>query len=139
MDPKVFRDLLSPAGQGVLRAAESGAPSEADFLAHFQQLSRKFPEELARAALEIAILRRKAAEKFPTSDRMYFTRESLEQASAQEVSEYRSQRYRPFRILADLGCSIGGDTLSLASISLPPWGSTGTCCACRWRRPIWLP
>jgi hypothetical protein len=48
---------------------------------------------------------------------MYFTREALEQASALEVSEYRSQRYRPFRILADLGCSIGGDTLSLAAIS----------------------
>ena len=62
-------------------------------------------------------MRREAAGKFPFSDRMYFTREALEQASPQEVSEYRSQRYRPFRLLADLGCSVGGDTLSLAAIS----------------------
>lgn len=117
MHLQVFRDLISPAGQEVLQAAESGSPSEADFLADFQRLSRKYPQDLARAALEIAVLRREAAGKFPFSDRMYFTREALEQASPQEVSEYRSQRYRPFRLLTDLGCSVGGDTLSLAEIS----------------------
>jgi hypothetical protein len=45
---------------------------------------------------------------------MYFTREALEQASAYEVSAYRAERYRPYDFIADLGCSIGGDTLALA-------------------------
>jgi hypothetical protein len=45
---------------------------------------------------------------------MYFTREALEQASSFEVSDYRAERFRPFQRLADLGCSIGGDTLALA-------------------------
>src|SRR3990172_11533346 len=115
MDLASFRDLLAPAGQGVLHAAEAREPREEDFLAHFQALSRDFPAELAKAALEIAILRREAALKFPQAGRMYFTREALEQASPSEVSVYRAGRYRPFAALADLGCSIGGDTFSLSA------------------------
>jgi len=91
-------------------------PREEDFLRHFQGLSREYPRELARAALEIAILRSKAGEKFPFGDKMYFTRPALEQATPYEVSAYRSQRYRPFDSLVDLACSAGGDTLSLATI-----------------------
>jgi hypothetical protein len=72
---------------------------------------------LAQAALETAILRLAAARKFPQAERMYFTREALEQASSWEVAAYRAQRFRPFRRLVDLGCSIGGDTLALASVA----------------------
>jgi SAM-dependent methyltransferase len=115
MDLESFRALLSPAGQEALRAAEARQPREEDFLAHFQALSREFPAELCKAALETAILRQEAASKFPQSRRMYFNREALEQASASEVSVYRSGRYRPFTTLADLGCSIGGDTFGLAA------------------------
>jgi hypothetical protein len=46
---------------------------------------------------------------------MYFTREALEQSTAEVVSEYRSRRYTDFPRLLDLGCSIGGDTLALAA------------------------
>jgi hypothetical protein len=115
MDLASFRELLTPAGQEVLRAAEAREPREEDFLAHFQTLSRDFPVELARAALETAILRRAAEVKFPQAGRMYFTREALEQASPSEVSVYRAGRYRPFSRLADLGCSIGGDTFHLSA------------------------
>ena len=115
MDLASFRDLLAPAGQEVLHAAESREPREEDFLAHFQALSRDFPAELAKAALEIAILRREAALKFPQAGRMYFTREALEQASPSEVSVYQAGRYHAFGALADLGCSIGGDTFSLSA------------------------
>ena len=47
---------------------------------------------------------------------MYFTREALEQASSYAVSQHRAQRYAPFRGILDLGCSVGGDTLSLAEL-----------------------
>jgi len=92
-------------------------PREVDFLAHFSALSRPFPVDLARNALTIAILRREAAGKFPFAERMYFTRESLEQSTAYEVSTYRAQRYCPFQELVDLGCSVGGDTLALADVA----------------------
>ncbi len=117
MDLQDFKELLNPAGQEALQAASSLQPREVDFLEDFTALSRRFPPNLARAALETAILRLKAQEKFPFAGQMYFTREALEQASSFEVSSYRVGRYRPFTYLADLGCSIGGDSLSLASLA----------------------
>ena len=52
---------------------------------------------------------------------MYFTRPALEQASGHAIAAYRAGRYRGFARLADLGCSIGGDTLALAAV-LPTIG-----------------
>lgn len=117
MDLASIRLLLTPAGQEALREAEALQPQESGFLQHFTRLSRRFPPELARPALEIAILRREAKEKFPFAGQMYFTRPALEQASAFEISAYRAQRFAPFRRLADLGCSIGGDTQALARLA----------------------
>jgi SAM-dependent methyltransferase len=117
MDPRTLRDLLSPAGQEVLQAAMDLAPRPEDYLRHFQTLVRRHPEPRARAALEIAIARRAALAKFPQCERLYFSRESLEQASAYAVSSYRAGRYRDFSQVADLGCSAGGDTLALAAVA----------------------
>ena len=96
------------------RRRRRSSPREVDFLAHFQVLARQFPRELARAALETAILRREAVDKFPQAARMYFTRPALEQATTFAVSAYRAQRFSGFDRLIDLGCSIGGDTQALA-------------------------
>lgn len=119
MDLETFRSLLTPVGQDALRAAEALAPREEQFLRHYQQLKPHFPDELAKAALEIAILREEAVVKFPQAGAMYFTRQALEQASAYAVSSYRAQRYRAFPRVFDLGCSIGGDTLALAEVTYP--------------------
>jgi SAM-dependent methyltransferase len=118
MDLDSLRALLTPSGQAALQIASALEPREVDFLRHFQQLSRVIPEELARPALEVAILRREAAVKFPSPERLYLTREALEQASPWQVASYRAERYKPYGLLADLGCSIGGDTLALAEIAL---------------------
>lgn len=84
---------------------------------HFEALRRLYPADLARSALEIAILRCEAASKFPFADKLYLTRPALEQASSYPVSSYRAERFKGFDRLLDLGCSIGGDTLSLAAIA----------------------
>jgi hypothetical protein len=117
VDLPAFRALLTGVGQEAIRAAMALEPREADFLAHFTILIRQFPVELARSALTIAILRREAAGKFPFAERMYLTRESLEQSTPFEVSLYRAERYRSFQELVDLGCSVGGDTLALAGVA----------------------
>src|SRR4030065_1602261 len=117
MDLTAFHQLLTPAGQEILQAAEVLSPKESDFLIHFQSLGRRFPHDLARAALEVAILRREAAAKFPFADKLYLSRQALEQASSHEVSSHRAERFRSYPYLADLGCSIGADSFALANIA----------------------
>jgi hypothetical protein len=117
MDLSAFYALLTPSGQQVLQSAEALAPRESDFLPHLTSLCRQYPKELASAALETAILRLEARGKFPAASQMYFTRPALEQASSQEVSRYRCQRFAGCELLLDLGCSVGGDTLSLANLA----------------------
>lgn len=114
MDLPALRGLLSPAGAQVLKEAEALAPREADFLAHFQALSRRFPPHLARAALATAILRLEGAAKFPFASQLYWTRQALEQASPYAVAAYRASRMAGFDLVFDLACSAGGDTLALA-------------------------
>lgn len=114
MDISGFRALQTQIGREALEAAISLDPREVDFLRHYQALARRFPPEIAQAALETAILRKEGSSKFPFAEKMFFTRQSLQQASGWEISTYRSKRYSGFEHIFDLGCSIGADTLSLS-------------------------
>jgi hypothetical protein len=117
MDLASFQLLLTSQGQAALQAALEMSPRETDFLQHFQRLNRSFPRDMARTALEMAILREEARKKFPQAGKMYFSREALEQATGHEVASYRAERYRGYTHIADLGCSIGSDTLALAQVA----------------------
>jgi len=117
MDVSQLKALLAPAGQQALQAAMLLEPREEGYLRHFQELSRRFPPDLAHAALEVAILRAEANAKFPFASQLYLVREAMEQASSWMVAEYRARRFTPFDLLLDLGCSIGGDTLALAQVA----------------------
>jgi SAM-dependent methyltransferase len=117
MEISTFRKLLTIKGQDVLASAVALDPTEDQFLPLFDQLCKEYPRELARAALETAILRKEAAKKFPQADKMYFTREALEQATSHEVSAYRAERFKNFKNVVDMGCSIGSDSFHLAKNS----------------------
>ncbi len=117
MDLTTFHELLTREGQWAIESAMAFEPREKDFLGDFKMLAKRFPRELARAALETAILRREARAKFPKADKMYFTREAMEQASSWEVATYRAERYKESDHILDLGCSIGSDTLTLAQVA----------------------
>jgi SAM-dependent methyltransferase len=114
MDLASFRLLHTVRGHEALEFAQQLEPREADYLRHFQRIEKQFPRGLAQAALETAILRSEAKPKYPHAERMYFTREALEQASPHQVSAYRSERFHFCNRLLDLGCSIGSDTFNLA-------------------------
>jgi hypothetical protein len=110
-----FRALLTPAGQAAIAAAESLDLRDDARLATLSELRRHWPPELAAAALETALLRRRARAKFSGADRMYFTREALEQASGELVARHRAARLAGAdSLIHDVCCSIGGDALSLA-------------------------
>jgi SAM-dependent methyltransferase len=115
MTVETFRELLSPAGQAALAEAAGLAPTEAAFLSCFETLRKHHPAELAKAAVEMATLRIKARDKFSNADRMYFTREALEQATSEAVARHRARRFASFECVADLCCGIGADSLALAS------------------------
>jgi SAM-dependent methyltransferase len=121
MDAELLRRLSSPEGRRVLRAARDQEADEEHFLAAWTALQRAGAErELARGALETVLLRARAEKKFSRAQDMFFTREGLEQASAEAFSRHRAARFRGAARIADLGCGIGGDTLALAECA-PVW------------------
>ena len=77
--PETFAQLVSPPGQHALTAAVGLAPNESSRLTALATLRKQFPAELAAAAMETVLLRARAKAKFANAERMYFTREALEQ------------------------------------------------------------
>jgi SAM-dependent methyltransferase len=117
MDLASFHRLLSPDGRAVLAEAVALSPTEGTLLSCHQRLRKKFPDDLVRAALEMALLRRKAADKFTRAADMYFTREALEQSSGEIISTYRASRFAGHSHVADLCCGIGGDAIGLSAVA----------------------
>ena len=117
MDLRVAQHLCRPGATDLIAAATARQPTDASLLADLTALRREYSPELAAAALELVMLRRRAAAKFSRADRMFFTRPALEQASGECIATYRAQRYRRIgaQRVADLGCGIGGDALALAA------------------------
>ena len=94
------RGMLDLEGAGVLQTT--------------WRLRRDLQPERVRLILEQLDLRRRAAGKFPSAGRMFFTRLGLEQATDAWVAAYKAGRFRSHQPLADLCCGIGGDLTSLA-------------------------
>lgn len=107
-----LRFFRSPQGAELLAEA---ATFGSDELRASQRLRTRFPAQLCRAALALVQLRQAGREKFALAERMYFDREGLEMASREEISAYRTARFQPGQLVADLGCGIGGDLLGLAA------------------------
>lgn len=107
--------LATPAGRAVLDRLALIDPA-ADELRLATALRREHPAELVTAALAQHELRRRAAGKFARADRMFFTRDGLEQASPEPVARHRAARLATASptALADLCCGIGGDLFALA-------------------------
>jgi hypothetical protein len=112
--PDVLDRLLSEEGRAVLDGLPAGPLDPDAALALGTRLRRRFPAELVAAALAQHELRARAAAKFTRAAGMWFTREGLEQASAEPLARHRADRYAGVDRVADLCCGIGGDLCALA-------------------------
>jgi hypothetical protein len=110
----VLDRLLSPEGRAVLAELPGGALDPDEALRLGTRLRDRYPAELVAAAIAQHELRARAAGKFAAAGRMWFTREGLEQASAEPLARHRADRYASFDQVADLCCGIGGDLCALA-------------------------
>lgn len=115
MDLATFRDLLTPAGRAAVWEAAGLGPTDAGFLPAYETLRKRHPPAVAKAAVETAILRHKARAKFAAADRLFLTREALEQATGDAMSAYRAGRFAAFPVVLDLCCGVGADALALAA------------------------
>jgi SAM-dependent methyltransferase len=106
--------LLSAEGRELLAGLPAGPLDPADALRLGTRLRERHPPELVAAALAQRELRERAAAKFALAGRMWFTREGLEQASAEPLARHRAARYAGADRVADLCCGIGGDLCALA-------------------------
>jgi SAM-dependent methyltransferase len=106
--------LISSTGTQLLGNLAAEDLSENRILPLITGLRRDYSPDEARAAMEMAQLRRKAVEKFgDDAARMFFTREALEQASDPLVRKYRSQ-FAAGSPVVDACCGIGADSLAMA-------------------------
>jgi hypothetical protein len=121
MDRSSFLSLISPEGQDLL--AEVGdIDSKADMVKIVSKLRAKgYPTELVATVLTQVKLRRRAKAKFGEfAEGIFFTEEGLEQASRLKVAAIHAGRFRSSGLnkIADLGCGIGAETLTFASLEM---------------------
>lgn len=117
MDLATFRWLLTDDGQATLALATRLYDERLDPIHAGERLRRSVAPDHAAAAMSQATLRAAARTKFGAdADRMYFTKDGLEQATRREVAAHRAARVaiaHPSSV-ADLMCGIGGDLVALA-------------------------
>ena len=117
LSPAAVDFLLSDAAQQAAAELLRAGWDDANPLPALQELRRRFAPDEAGALLTLVQLRRRGQAKFPQAERLYFTPEALEQATAWPVALHRAEhfdRYAPSGPVLDLGCGIGGDMLALA-------------------------
>jgi SAM-dependent methyltransferase len=106
--------LASPSGESLLTRLADEDLSDANSLRLLTRLRKDHSPENAGAVLELARLRKSAEAKFgDDAQKLFFTREALEQASDPLIRRYRSTFVNGLRVL-DVCCSIGSDALAFA-------------------------
>lgn len=117
ISPATALFLLSPAGRAAADELQAVTLDDDHLPTVLKGLRHHFDAGQAGALVTLARLRRRATAKFPQAERLFFTAEALEQATAWEVAEQHAawlDRHAPPGPVLDLGCGIGGDLLALA-------------------------
>ena len=104
--------LVSPDAREWLDTAADGTQS---LIALTQSLRKVIGPKRSQLVVAQAELRRRAEAKFSRAAEMFFTRQLLEQATDEQISDYKASRFPSDQVMADLCCGIGGDLRGLVS------------------------
>ena len=116
MTIETARFLLSDLGKEVIETART---FESGTLLAGKVLRTSFPEidpSFLSFAIELVQARIRGRKKFERVDKMFFTREALEQATDEHVSEHRAERFKGLNRVCDACCGIGGDAIALGRV-----------------------
>lgn len=127
MDVATFQWLLTDEGTALLAAA-ARAQEQGDPVRAAEEVRRlapaASPEQRAAALSQAALRERGRAKLGEAADRMWFTPDGLEQATAPPVAAHRAARLAASdladdpRGVVDLGCGIGSDLIAMAGAGL---------------------
>ncbi len=116
MTPSSAQFLLTEQGREITASIPA---FEGDSLAAGTFLRKRHPDidpaHLAAAA-ELAETRRKAVVKFTRAEKMFFTREALEQSSGELVASHRAGRFSGLGPVMDACSGVGGDAIALSAV-----------------------
>lgn len=116
-DIESYRWLISGAGRDLLARIDELSAAGTTDLRISELLRRSAPAGHVALAMTQADLRRKARQKFPAADHLFFTREGLEQATAASIAGHRARRFTGALTPVDLCCGVGGDLMALSGQS----------------------
>ena len=109
-----YRWLVSDRAEPLLVRVAADVRENPATPAQIRALRTEVGVERAALVLEQVELRRRAREKFPEADQLFFIRRGLEQATDARLATYKAFRFAVANDLADLCCGIGGDAMTLA-------------------------
>lgn len=114
-------ELPDDAELARIERALAEVSGERDALRRASALRKSLPAELARWASELAALREKAAERFPSGWMRFATRRGLEQSTREPVARERARRIAalaPGCAVYDATCGLGADARAVSEMGM---------------------
>ena len=108
-----YRWLVSSEAEPWLERAAEANDDPQSLLTTTVSLRRDLGTARTHLVIAQAQLRRRAKVKFSRASRLFFTRQLLEQATDEQIAEYKALRFPQEGEVADLCCGIGGDLMAL--------------------------
>ena len=103
------------ASEEGIRLASFAAAMPDDPLKRMTALRRLTTADRASAIVEHLTLRRRARQRFPRANSMYFTSTGLDQATVPAVARYHAKLLQGAAAVLDAGCGIGSDLGEIAA------------------------